>query len=73
MLVSVMRMLYKAASHLGVARRSKRHRGDLVRWLLRRPQLGLVIAAHEAALMGSNRLPSSLQSLITLRAASLVD
>lgn len=60
-------------THLIVFTRARRNRGDLPRWLVRRPQLLLATGTFEAALLACGRADSSLKSLATAKAAMLVN
>jgi AhpD family alkylhydroperoxidase len=51
---------------------SKRHRGDLVGWLGRRPQIAAATGVYETALLLSNALDPKLKELAELKTAGLV-
>lgn len=53
-------------------RSSQRHRGDLVGWLRRRPQIGAATGLYETALLLSNALEPKLKELAELKAAGLI-
>lgn len=54
-------------------RRSRRHRGDLVGWLARRPQLAVGVLTFETAVVLSNRVDPHLKELAELKTAALVN
>ena len=51
---------------------SKRHRGDLVGWLGRRPQIATATGVYETALLLSNAVDPKLKELAELKTAGLV-
>ncbi|MFW0787492.1 carboxymuconolactone decarboxylase family protein [Gordonia sp. CPCC 206044] len=51
---------------------SKRHRGDLTGWLIRRPQLLATTGMYETALLLTNALDPKLKELAELKTAGLV-
>ncbi|MEE3853214.1 carboxymuconolactone decarboxylase family protein [Gordonia sp. LSe1-13] len=53
-------------------RSSQRHRGDLIGWLGRRPQIGAATGVYETALLFSNALDPKLKELAELKAAGLI-
>lgn len=53
--------------------RARRNRGDLPRWLLRRPQLGLAVGVYESALLACGRLSPELKVLATSKVAMKVN
>ncbi len=67
-----MRLLRKTGRRIRLLFRARRNRRDLLVWLIRRPAVGVAVMGHEVALLTSNRLPSRLQALATLRVAALV-
>lgn len=67
-----MRLLHRVATIARTVARSRRHRADLPRWLVRRPQLLLGTIAYEIATLASNRVQPRLKTLAELKAAALV-
>jgi AhpD family alkylhydroperoxidase len=67
-----MRAVKRVFHYLGAFRRARRHRADLVGWLVRRPQLLLATGTYETALLVANRLDPKLKELAELKAAGMV-
>ncbi|NKX88616.1 carboxymuconolactone decarboxylase family protein [Nocardia coubleae] len=67
-----MRVIGRIRGYATVVRRARRHRGDLVGWLGRRPQIGVATAGYETALLFSNKLDPRLKELAELKTAGLV-
>ncbi len=59
--------------HLRVLGKARRNRGDLLGWLVRRPQLLMAQGTYESALLLMGRVPSGLKSLATAKAAMVVN
>ncbi len=68
-----MRVLHQIAGHLAVFARARRNRVDLVRAMIRRPQLLLAIAVYEVAGGMSARVDTRLKILAELKVAALVN
>lgn len=68
-----MRAVNRIRHYVQVMRQARRHRGDLVGWLGRRPLLLLSTFLFEGALIFSNRLDPRLKELAELKAAGLVN
>jgi len=68
-----MRTVRRFGVFLQTLRRARRHRGDLVGWLARRPQLAAGVLTFETALMVSNRVDPHLKELAELKTAALVN
>ncbi|GAA1535649.1 carboxymuconolactone decarboxylase family protein [Nocardioides humi] len=58
--------------HLRVLGKAKRHRGDLLGWLVRRPQLLVAQGAYESSMLLMGRLPAQLKTLAVAKAAMVV-
>lgn len=67
-----MNLIRRTWGHARVLRKARRNRGDLPRWLARRPQLALGTLAFETALLGSGRADSRLKQLVSTKTAMLV-
>ncbi|MGH3852500.1 MAG: carboxymuconolactone decarboxylase family protein [Pseudonocardiaceae bacterium] len=52
---------------------ARRHRVDLLRWLVRRPQLLGAVTVYEMALLTSVRLDARLKALAELKAGALIN
>jgi AhpD family alkylhydroperoxidase len=59
--------------HLVIFRKARRNRGDLLGWLIRRPQLLLAQGTYESSLLLMGRVPSPLKSLAVAKAAMIVN
>lgn len=59
--------------HLKVLRKARRNRGDLLGWLVRRPQLLLAQGTYESSLLLMGRMPSDLKTLAVAKAAMVVN
>lgn len=59
--------------HLKVLRKARRNRGDLLGWLIRRPQLLLAQGTYESSLLLMGRMPSDLKTLAVAKAAMVVN
>lgn len=68
-----MTILRRIWHHLRVFGKARRNRGDLLGWLVRRPQLLLAQGGYETALLLMGRLPSELKVLATAKAAMMVN
>ncbi|MBA4858325.1 carboxymuconolactone decarboxylase family protein [Nocardia farcinica] len=68
-----MRALRRIRNYARAMRQARRHRGDLVGWLARRPQLGAGTAFYESMLLFSNRLDPHLKELAELKTAGLIN
>lgn len=68
-----MSVISQLRSSLAVLPKARRNRTDLVRWLIRRPQLLSAVAGYELALVSSARMPSRLKSLAELKASTLIN
>ncbi|MFC9433194.1 carboxymuconolactone decarboxylase family protein [Nocardia sp. NPDC057030] len=68
-----MRALTRIRHYLTAMRKAKRHRSDLVGWLVRRPQILVGTGVFETALLFSNRLDPKLKELAELKTAGLVN
>lgn len=68
-----MRTVERFGVSLRTLRRARRHRGDLVGWLARRPQLAAGVLTFETALLMSNRVDPHLKELAELKTAALVN
>lgn len=67
-----MRTLRQLRSNLGILRKARRNRLDLVRALIRRPQLALGTIVMELGIATSARVDPRLKILAELKAASIV-
>lgn len=67
-----MRALDRTRGYVKAFRSARRHRGDLVGWLGRRPQLLVGTGVYESALLLSNALDPKLKELAELKTAGLV-
>jgi alkylhydroperoxidase family enzyme len=56
-----------------VMRKARRHRGDLMGWLVRRPQLLLAQGTYESSLLLMGRMPAELKTLAVAKAAMIVN
>lgn len=65
-------MLRKLLAYLRVAGRANRNRTDLLRRLVRRPQLGIAVGTYETALLASSRVDTRLKLLASIRASSRI-
>ncbi|MGV9666216.1 carboxymuconolactone decarboxylase family protein [Nocardia niigatensis] len=68
-----MRAITRIVHYVKAMGRARRHRTDLVGWLLRRPQLLVSTTIHETMLLLSNRLDPNLKELAELKTAALVN
>lgn len=59
--------------YLRVLGKARRHRGDLLGWLVRRPQLLLAQGGYETSLLLMGRLPVELKTLAVAKAAMIVN
>ena len=59
--------------HLKVLRKARRNRGDLLGWLVRRPQLLVAQGGYESMLIMMGRMPAHLKTLATAKAAMVVN
>lgn len=62
----------RAAAYLRVLSRARRNRTDLLRWMVRRPQILGGIGAYETGFFLANRADPRLKALAGLRASSLI-
>ncbi|RHW25607.1 carboxymuconolactone decarboxylase family protein [Nocardioides immobilis] len=60
-------------AYLRVLRKARRHRGDLLGWLVRRPQLLVAQGTYESSLMLMGRMPAQLKSLAVAKSAMIVN
>lgn len=67
-----MRLTQKLAAYGRVAPRARRHRTDLLRYLVRRPALLTANGIYESALMLSSSVENRLKALVELKASSRV-
>jgi AhpD family alkylhydroperoxidase len=67
-----MRTIRRIATHARVLARARRHRTDLLRWLVRRPQLLAGTGAYEAATLLANRADPRRKALAELKVATMV-
>ncbi|MFC9663700.1 carboxymuconolactone decarboxylase family protein [Nocardia sp. NPDC127606] len=67
-----MRVVTRVRGYVKVMGQARRHRGDLVGWLGRRPQIAAATVAYETALLFSNKLDPRLKELAELKTAGLV-
>ncbi|MFC4125693.1 carboxymuconolactone decarboxylase family protein [Nocardia rhizosphaerae] len=67
-----MRVVKRIRGYAKAIGQARRHRGDLVGWLGRRPQLAAATMTYETALLFSNRLDPRLKELAELKTAGLV-
>jgi AhpD family alkylhydroperoxidase len=59
--------------HLKVLRKARRNRGDLLGWLVRRPQLLVAQGTYESSLLLMGRMPSELKTLAGAKASMVVN
>lgn len=59
--------------YVRVMRKARRNRGDLLGWLLRRPQLLLAQGTYESSLLLMGRMPAELKTLAVAKAAMIVN
>lgn len=62
----------KLWAYLRVLPRARRNRTDLLRWMVRRPQLLAAISAYETGLFAANRADDRLKGLAQLRTSALI-
>lgn len=67
-----MKLLAKLRAYARLLFRARRNRTDFLRWLVRRPGLGLAVGTYEAALFTSGRFDNRLKYLATLKASSRI-
>lgn len=67
-----MRVIGQIRTTLGVLLRAKRNRADLIRAIVRRPQLMLGVATYETAIMLSASVEARLKILAEMRVAMIV-
>lgn len=67
-----MSVVSQIRTYLAVLPKGRRNRADLVRWLIRRPQVLGAVAGYELALVSSARMPSRLKSLAELKASTVI-
>jgi alkylhydroperoxidase family enzyme len=68
-----MGILRRIWTHVLVMRKARRNRGDLLGWLVRRPQLLAAQGSYETALLLMGRMPAQLKTLATAKAAMMVN
>lgn len=68
-----MGILTRIWAFLRVLGKAKRNRGDLLGWLVRRPQLLLAQGTYESSLMLMGRVPAQLKTLAVAKAAMIVN
>jgi hypothetical protein len=66
------RLTEKLAAYGRVAPRARRHRTDLLRYLVRRPALLTANGVYESALLLSSSVENRLKGLVELKASSRV-
>lgn len=59
--------------YVRVMRKARRHRGDLLGWLVRRPQLLLAQGGYETSLLLMGRMPADLKTLAVAKTAMIVN
>jgi alkylhydroperoxidase family enzyme len=69
----MMTVLRRVWGHLKVLTRARRNRGDLLGWLVLRPQLMAAQGAYESSLLLAGRMPAQLKVLATAKAAMIVN
>ncbi|MEV6660541.1 carboxymuconolactone decarboxylase family protein [Nocardia fluminea] len=67
-----MRVVTRVRAYAKVMGQARRNRGDLARWLGRRPQIAGATVAYETALLFSNKVDPRLKELAELKTAGLV-
>ncbi|MFF2084713.1 carboxymuconolactone decarboxylase family protein [Nocardia sp. NPDC058176] len=67
-----MRVAKRIRAYAKVMGQARRHQGDLVGWLGRRPQIAAATMTYETALLFSNKLDPRLKELAELKTAGLV-
>lgn len=67
-----MSVVSQLRTSLAVLPKARRNRTDLLRWLIRRPQVLGAVAGYELALVASARMPSRLKSLAELKASTVI-
>jgi AhpD family alkylhydroperoxidase len=67
-----MGVISQVRAYFAVVPKARRNRVDLLRWLIRRPQLLGANAGYEVALVSSGRVPSRLKALAELKAGTLI-
>jgi alkylhydroperoxidase family enzyme len=68
-----MGILKRIWHHLAILRKARRNRGDLLGWLVRRPQLLVAQGTYESSLLLMGRVPSRLKTLAVAKAAMIVN
>lgn len=68
-----MEILRRIRSHVTVLGRARRHRTDLLGWLVRRPQLLVGQGTYESSLLLMGRFPGDLKALAVAKAAMVVN
>lgn len=68
-----MSILKRIWIYLKVMRKAKRNRGDLLGWLVRRPQLLLAQGTYESSLLLMGRVPAELKTVAVAKAAMIVN
>lgn len=68
-----MSILKRIWGYLVVLRKARRNRGDLLGWLVRRPQLLLAQGTYESSLLLMGRMPARLKTLAVAKAAMIVN
>ncbi|MDZ5620243.1 carboxymuconolactone decarboxylase family protein [Nocardioides bizhenqiangii] len=68
-----MGVLNRIRVHLKVLRKARRNRGDLLGWLVRRPQLLVAQGTYESLLILMGRMPAELKTLAVAKAAMVVN
>ncbi|TYL55858.1 carboxymuconolactone decarboxylase family protein [Nocardioides sp. BGMRC 2183] len=66
-------ILERIWGHVRVMGKARRNRGDLLGWLVRRPQLLLAQGTYETSLLTMGRLPAPLKTLAVAKAAMVVN
>jgi hypothetical protein len=68
----LVRILGRVKAYAQVVPAARRNRTDLLRWMVRRPQLLAGLGAYEAGLFSSARVEDRLRGLAQLRVSSLI-
>ena len=66
-------MLSRVWPYARVLSAARRHRADLLRWLVRRPQLLGAVTVYETALLASARVDARLKALAELKASAVIN
>ncbi len=66
------RLTRRISSYARILPRARRNHTDLVRWMVRRPQILAGMAAYETGLIAANKADARLKALAGLRTSSLI-